>query len=112
MKQVKLQQGDSFVMTISNKIDGNFIDLSSGEQVVIGFYDEYCNKYTMKLSKSNLHKVSQGIYQTTISHDVTKNFIGNIEVQVAIVSSSENSVAHAKKNATIYFEERKLNNEI
>ena len=41
-------------MTISNKVDDNLIDLSPGESVVIGFYDEFCNKFTMKLSRSNL----------------------------------------------------------
>lgn len=112
MKKIKLQQGDSFIMTISNKVDGNLVDLSSGESVVIGFYDEFCNKFTMKLSRSNLQRVSKGIYQTKISHDVTKNFVGDFEVQVAIVGSSDDSVAHAKNKGYIYFEERRLNDEL
>lgn len=98
-------------MTIANKIEGNLVDLKSGESVVIGFYDEFCNKYTTKLSRSNLQRISEGIYQTNIGHDITKNFVGDFEVQVAIVGSNDDSVIHAKNKCYIYFEERKLNDD-
>lgn len=118
MKQVRLQQGDSFAMNFIVKDNGQPKYIDSGENIAVGLYDEYGSKYVMKYiqdkdSCGKIEKTSQiGGYRTFVPGDITKDFIGQVDVEIVIYDKQRNVISHADKVLKMFFEERKINNDI
>ena len=114
-KIVRLQQGDSFTMNFIVRENGIPKDIDVGnEDIIVGFYDQNDYKYVIKFSDGKINPVNNaiGCYHTTISSDVTKNFVGYVDVEIAVQDIQSNDISHADKILKMYFDERKLNEDI
>lgn len=113
MKQIRLQQGDSFTMTFVLKENGEPHNIQAGEDIAIGFYDGYCEKYVAMLSKGDIrYGKSTGLYIAQIPSSITKNFIGNVDVEIVIFDKNKQDMSHADKKLKMFFEERRINEDI
>lgn len=91
MRQIRLQQGDSFAMNFIIKDKGKPTDIEIGEDIAVGLYDEYGNKYVMKYKETHqIEKVAgqTGKYRCFVSSDITKNFVGLVDVEIVVYDKS------------------------
>lgn len=114
MRQIKLQQGDSFAMNFIVKNNGTPHDIEPGEDLAVGLYDDYGRKYIMKYKDGQIEKSPNqaGKYRAFVSSEVTKDFIGLVEVEIVVYDKSQEIVSHADKVLEMYFDERKINDDI
>lgn len=113
MKQIKLQQGESFTMTFLIKENGIPSKLNIGEYIAIGFYDEFGGKYIVKSKDYNIkYDNKTKIYSVDIPGGITQNFIGNVDVEIVIYNDNKSLVSHADNIIKLYFQERKINMDI
>lgn len=114
-KIVRLQQGDSFSMNFVLKENGvpTSIDVQGGEDLAVGFYTEQGGKVILKLSTGDIvFTGTAGYYTAAISPSITKNFIGYVDIEIVVYNSSGDEVSHADKVLKMYFEERRINDDI
>lgn len=110
---IKLQQGDSFTMNFVLKENNTPVNVGFNEDLAVGFYDENGNKYVIKLSQNQIHTTEkEGYYTASVPSEITKNFIGYVDIEIVIYDQSGNDVSHADKVLKMYFEERRINSEI
>lgn len=111
MKTIRLQQGDSFSMNFIIKENGVPTNIRPNEDLVIGFYDEFGDGNIIKLSNKQIVPQAKkpGYYVAFISHDITKNFIGLVNIEITIYDNSKKVVSHADKIIEMYFNERQNN---
>lgn len=113
MKQIRLQQGDSFMMNFVVKVNDQPQNLNNGENIAVGLYDEYGQKYVVTSSDGIIqNKSTSGFYSVMIPSSVTKNFQGNVDVEIVIYNSDGKKASHADNVIQLYFEERKINQDI
>ena len=98
------------------KNNGQLEDIAPNEDIAVGFYDEYGFKSVLKMSNGDIERTDVGKYRAFVSSDVTKNFIGNVDVEIVVYDEAngydERNVSHADKVLKMYFEERKINEDI
>ena len=95
------------------KENGVPVDIGFTEDIAVGFYDENGNKYIIKLSEGKINTTEKsGFYTAFIPSSITKDFIGYIDIEIVIYDKSGNDVSHADKVLKMYFEERRINNEL
>ena len=104
-------------MSFIIKDNGQPKDLNFGENMAVGLYDEYGTKYVMKyLNPNNYGKIEYtnqtGKYKAFVSGEITKNFIGYVDVEIVIYDKQQNEISHADKVLKMFFEERKINDDI
>lgn len=113
MKQVRLQQGDSFTMTFILKENGEPHNIQAGEDLAVGFYTEQGGKVILKLSTGEITFTgTAGYYTAAISSSITKQFIGCVDIEIVVYNTDGEEVSHADKVLKMYFEERKINDDI
>ena len=117
MKQIKLQQGDTFTMTFVVKENGEPKDIRDNEDLAVGFYDEYGQKEVLKYRvNGDVFKKLEGVgkYQVYVSNQITKNFVGSIDVEIVVydIETLNPNVSHADKILKMFFEERRINEDL
>ena len=114
MNQIRLQQGDSFIMNFVMKKDGKPQYLQNTERIAVGFYNDYGNKYIVKSDNKQIIRdpKNEGHYYAIIPSDITKKFIGDIDVEIVVYDSHDKMVSHADRVLSLFFEERRINSEI
>lgn len=113
MKQIKLQQGESFTMTFVIKENETPSSLNAGEYIAIGFYDELGCKYVLKSKDYDMkYDNNTKVYSVNIPGSITQNFVGNIDAEIVIYNDKKNFVSHADNIIKLYFQERKINMDI
>lgn len=94
--------------------------IRNNENIAIGFYGEYGNKYVAKLldRKENEGQITKdssvtGKYTAFIPSEVTRNFSGNVDVEIVVFDrNSDQNVAHADNIIQMFFEDRRINDEL
>ena len=113
MKQIKLQQGESFMMTFVIKENGVPTPLNSGEYIAIGFYDEFGCKCIVKSKDYDMkYDNNTYVYSVNIPGSVTQDFIGSVDAEIVIYNDNKEFVSHADNIIKLYFQERKINMDI
>lgn len=105
----RYQQGESIQINFFVKENGVPIEIGSDEYIAIGFYGDLCDKYVIKTKDNSIQFDRQTkLYHAVISGDVTKNFSGSYDVEVAIYDKNKNNVSQSQKVGKIYFDERNI----
>ena len=93
------------------KENGVPTNIRPNEDIVIGFYDDFGEGSIIKFSKKQIVQQIKkpGCYTAFISHDITKNFIGLVNIEITIYDNSKKVVSHADKIIEMYFDERQNN---
>lgn len=114
MRQIKLQQGDTFSINFQIKSNGELQDLDNDETIAIGFYDEYGYGKVFKLNEKDgiQYTGNKGIYTLFVPNELTRHFIGNVSVELVVYSNGKGEVSHSNNIIQLFFEERIINKDI
>lgn len=81
--------------------------------MVVGLYADNGKVVLKSSDNSQIRRESEiGCYTALVTSDMTKCFVGRVDVHICVYDQSSGRRIHADKVFPIYFEERPLNDEL